>query len=238
VPWDIWLIFIVLGIVVPWRGRVRLRELLAKPHISSAERVSLYLTSLVFQWVIAAVVAWRAWAHRFSLAELGLASPGRWTIAGAAIIGTIVLATLHWLNLRRMGKPGAHVPDILRTLAARILPQSVRELVPFCALAVTAGICEEFIYRGFAMGAFARAGLHTWLVVLLSSFLFGLAHLYQGRGGILGTLLLGALFGIARIGYDSLVPVIFWHAAVDVVAGVFGRHYVVRNTVSTIESGS
>ena len=86
------------------------------------------------------------------------------------------------------------------------------------------------------MAAFSRAGLSSWLVVFVSSLLFGLAHLYQGRGGILGTLLLGALFGIARIGYDSLVPVIVWHAAVDLVAGVFGRRYLVQTPVSAIES--
>src|ERR1700733_12973691 len=50
-PWDIWLIFLVLAVVVPWRGRIRLKQLLAKPRVESRERVSLYLSTILFQWV-------------------------------------------------------------------------------------------------------------------------------------------------------------------------------------------
>ena len=50
-PWDVWLIFFVLGVVVPWRGRVRLRELLAKPQVEARERIALYASTIVFQWI-------------------------------------------------------------------------------------------------------------------------------------------------------------------------------------------
>lgn len=234
--WDLWLIFLVLGVVVPWRGRIRLRELLAKPHVGAAERLSLYVSSIAFQWVVAGVVGWRAWAHRFHAADLGLAVNGRWRIALVSIVGAGAISALHWLNLRRMGRPSTKVPEVLRALAERVLPQSTAEMLPFLALAITAGVCEEFIYRGFAIAAFTRAGLPGRCVILVSSVLFGLAHLYQGRGGFLGTMILGALFGVVRIGYDSLVPVVLWHVAVDVVAGVAGPRYLSPAKVSAIES--
>lgn len=234
--WDFLLIFLFLGIVVPWRGRVRLRELLAKPKVGASERIALYLSTIAFQWVAAGVVAWRGWAHGFRPAQVGLVANSPWKLAFVGIFGACVIATLQWLNLRRMGRQDARVPAVLKGLAQRILPQSTREMPTFLALAVTAGICEEFIYRGFAMAVFARAGLPNWNVVLLSSVLFGLAHLYQGRGGLLGTTILGALFGAARIGSDSLLPVILWHAAVDCVAGIFGPRYLVASGVSAVES--
>jgi membrane protease YdiL (CAAX protease family) len=114
-------------------------------------------------------------------------------------------------------------------LAERILPQSTAELVPFLALAVTAGLCEEFLYRGFAMAMIARVGLPTGVVILFSSVLFGLAHLYQGRAGFVSTMVLGLLFGIARAVLGSLVPVIVWHTGVDVVAGIAGPRYLLVN---------
>ena len=114
----------------------------------------------------------------------------------------------------------------MRSLAKRILPVNSVELLPYCALAVTAGVCEEFLYRGFAMGALFRVGFPAWAVVLLTSVLFGLAHAYQGRSGILGTLVMGILFGIVRLAYDSLVPVMMMHAIVDLVAGIAGPHYL------------
>jgi uncharacterized protein len=236
VPWDLLLIFLFLGVVVPWRGRVRLRELLAKPKVGASERIALYLSTIAFQWIAAAVVAWRGWAHGFRPTQLGLVVHGPWRLALVGIFGAGVIATLQWLNLRRMGRQDARVPAVLKGLAQRILPQSTREMPTFFALAVTAGICEEFIYRGFAIAVFLRAGLPSWSVVLLSSVLFGLAHLYQGRGGLLGTMILGALFGAARMGYDSLVPVILWHAAVDCIAGVAGPRYLVPQNISTVES--
>jgi membrane protease YdiL (CAAX protease family) len=93
-------------------------------------------------------------------------------------------------------------------------------------LAVTAGLCEEFLYRGFAMAVIRRAGLPTAVVVLLSSILFGLAHLYQGRGGFVSTMVLGLLFGFARTALGSLLPVVVWHMGVDVVAGIAGPRYL------------
>ena len=228
-PWDIWLIFFVLGVIVPWRGRYRLRELLAKPFVGERERISLYASTIVFQWLAAGVAAWRAWAHGLSAAQLGLSTRSPLRTITVAIVGGGVLAALQWLNLRRMG----HMPEKMRArlqaLSERILPRSARERVPFFALAVTAGICEEFLYRGFAMAAMARSGLPPWTTIVISSLLFGIAHLYQGRSGLLGTTLLGLIFGAARVGFSSLTPVMVWHAAVDVVAGVIGPRYLIHN---------
>jgi uncharacterized protein len=228
-PWDIWLIFLVLGVIVPWRGRYRLRELLAKPSISAAERISLYRSTTTFQWLIAGVAAWRSWAHSYSPSQLGLITCGAWTVGAATILGAGILGTFQWFNLRRMGHMSGKVRERLQALAERILPQSTRERVPFFALAATAGICEEFLYRGFAMTAFARAGLSSWSVVVLSSLLFGIAHLYQGRGGLLGTTLLGFVFGATRLATGSLFPVVVWHIAIDAVAGIAGPRYLTLN---------
>jgi len=78
------------------------------------------------------------------------------------------------------------------------------------------------------MAMLSRVGFPVWAVVLLSSVLFGLAHLYQGRGGLVSTLVVGTVLGTGRIAYDSVVPVIFWHSAIDVVAGIAGPRYLLR----------
>jgi membrane protease YdiL (CAAX protease family) len=231
-PWDVWLIFFVLGVVVPWRGRARLRQLLAKPHVGAGERVALYASTIAFQWITTGIVGWRAWARGFTAAQLGIVAKGGWKVAVVGVLGASILGTLHWLNLRRMGRLSTKNRGVLQALAERILPQSPAEIVPFLGLAVTAGVCEEFLYRGFAMAAFHRAGLPVWSVVLLSSALFGLAHLYQGRGGLAGTMILGMLFAAARIRYDSVVPVMIWHVVIDVVASIAGPRYLTNKVAS------
>jgi CAAX protease family protein len=229
-PWDIWLIFLVLAVVVPWRGRIRLKQLLAKPRVESSERISLYLSTILFQWVAVGVAGWRAWAHSYTRPELGLSTgPNLLRTIIAGIVGTIVLASLHWMNFRRMARLLDKLPPRVQAMATRILPQSARERLPFSALAITAGCCEEFLYRGFAMAAFARAGFPIWASVVISSVLFGAAHLYQGRGGLIGTGILGLLFGAFRAYTGSLLPVAAWHAAVDIVAGIAGPIYLIQN---------
>jgi membrane protease YdiL (CAAX protease family) len=230
-PWDFWLIFVVLGVLLPLRGRRRLQKLLALPQIGRRERLSLYASTIAFQWFAAAVVAWRVWAHGLGLDELGLVAHGRLRILIASIVGAATLGGLQWLNLRRMGRTSGKSSEFMKALAERILPQSPAELLPYLALAVTAGLCEEFLYRGFAMAALARAGLAPWGVVLVSSAFFGLAHLYQGRGGLLSTLVIGAVFGTARIAYDGMIPVMVWHFAVDAVAGIAGPRYLLRQVL-------
>jgi membrane protease YdiL (CAAX protease family) len=224
--WDIWLLFFVLVVLLPWRGHARLRKLLATPRMSSVERLSLYYSTMAFQWVLAAIVAWRAWARHYGAAELGLLIRNPAKIAAGSAIGTVLFVAFQWMNLRRIGRLKCETRGFLQTLADKILPRTWVETIPYLALAVSAGICEEFIYRGFVMAALRRAGLGSWAIVVISAILFGLAHLYQGRGGLVSTTAIGLVFGTARIAYHSVVPVTFWHTAVDAVAGIAGPRYL------------
>ncbi len=223
------MIFLALGVLLPWRGRERMKKLLSMPHVTSMERLVLYASTIAFQWVAVAVVGWRVWAHGYSAAQLGLVFHDRTRLVVAGVVGAATIGGLQWLNLRRVGRIPVESRRPLQAIAERILPQSTVELLPYLALAITAGLCEEFLYRGFAMAALTRAGLGAWLVILASSLLFGLAHSYQGRGGIVMTFVVGLVLGVSRLTYNSLVPAIFWHSAVDLVAGVAGMQYLRRS---------
>ena len=237
-PWDFWLIFAVLGVLIPWRGRERLKHLLARPAVGTKEKLVLYGATIAFQWLLCGLVAWRAVARGLTAAELGLARRIDLELLAFSLVGAALICAFQWFNLRRMGQ--LHVPatELMRKLAERLLPSKPVEFAPYCALAVTAGVCEEFLYRGFAMAALTRLGAPSWSVVLLSSALFGLAHAYQGRGGIMGTGLLGLLFGTMRLAVGSLFPLALWHAGVDVVAGVAGPKFLVERSSSSAVSST
>ncbi len=227
-PWDFWLIFAFLLVVIPWRGRVRLRHLLAQDRVRSKERIVLYGTTIAFQWLLASIVAWRAVARGFTPEELGLSRLGSSKALLPGVFGAVLLGGLHWLNLRRIAAAEGAAADTLRLLASRVLPRSFLEMLPYFTLALTAGVCEEFLYRGFAMAALSTAGLPTWLVVLLTSLLFGLAHTYQGRSGVVGTTLFGLVLGGFRVLLGTIVPLTIWHATIDLVAGVAGKRYLLK----------
>lgn len=227
-PWDFWLIFLCLVVILPWRGRQRMRKLMALPSVSGRERIQLYATTILFQWTLAAIVAWRAVARGLSWRELGIATPWTPSVLLLTLIGATLIAGGHWANLRRMAASTHPAIQQLRAMGARLFPQTPGQTFFYILLAVTAGCCEEFIFRGFVIAALFRAGFAAWIVVLLSSAMFGIAHLYQGKGGSVGTGILGTLFAIAKIAYHGLLPVVVWHAVLDIVAGLAGAHYFSR----------
>ena len=225
-PWDFCLLFLVLGVLLPWRGLRRIRRLLAMAQVTPRDRAKLYLSAMAWQWPLAAIAYWRATARGITSFELGLRqdfSPGLLLVTAG---GAALIAVLHWLNLKRMGSLQHPGVAKMRNLASRIFPHSRSEFALFALLCVTAGVCEEFLFRGFAMAALLKAGLAPWLVALLTALLFGIAHIYQGRGGAIGTGVLGTCFAWTRIAYDSLLPVVVWHTVLDLVAGLAGARFL------------
>ena len=240
IPWDFALILALLATLVPWRGAVRMKRLLKKSDLSSADRLSLYCSTILFQWIIVGVVAWRAAARGLSAAELALsAGPGvravlaawpkedaGWRIAGATVLMTGLLCATQIFSLKRIA---ALPPDKRGTLFAiteKIMPRSRSQTWLFVALAFTAGIAEEFLYRGFVFAVWARmfAGgpfPSGQVALALSSLWFAVAHFYQGERGIISTFVVGAIFCSARIWTGSLIPPIVAHIGVDLTAGLY-----------------
>jgi uncharacterized protein len=225
IPWDFFLILIFLGTLVPWRGAVRIKRLLRQPMLGSAERVSLYGSTIVYQWLIVAAVAWRAFSRDLSLAELGLTASHPMRIAWIAVALTVLLCANQWASLQLMTRVPEAGRGLLFRIAERIMPRTSSETLVFSALACTAGLSEEFLYRGFVFTVCARmfAGSPDSIPVaaVLSSGWFAVAHLYQGKRGIITTFIVGLIFSAARIWSASLIPSIAAHAGIDLFAGIY-----------------
>ena len=118
----------------------------------------------------------------------------------------------------RVGGQGARrlLAVQLRPVAA-LLPRTTQERWTFAALAVTAGVCEELIYRGFGLAAlrWAVPGIGEGALIAVTATAFGLAHLYQGRVGVVLTGVLGAYFAWMTISTGSLLPAMLLHGLVD-----------------------
>lgn len=223
-PWDFVLIFLVLAIVVPWRGLARVRMLLDNPQLSSDERISLYGSTIAFQWLAAALIVWRSVAHGIGPAALGLL-PQRPALGFALGAGlAAALSLLQVISLRRLAQVPVEERGHLYRIAAKLMPQELTEALVFAALVGTVSLCEELVYRGFAFAVFRQLGGGSAAVAIVgSSALFALGHAYQGRRGVANTFVLGLLLAGARGWSDSLLPPIMAHLAVDSVAGLVGR---------------
>lgn len=137
--------------------------------------------------------------------------PG-WVVALAA--GALSIAS----NLRFL--PRMNVP-----IVNAFLPTGYH-LVGALMMGITAGFCEEVLFRGFLMTEFPSAGYGKTLQVLIPGIAFGLSHagyLNQGfvvwLGIMIPTALLGMVWGVAYLlGRRGLVPCMFAHFLNDSTA--------------------
>ena len=101
----------------------------------------------------------------------------------------------------------------------------------FDAVSVTAGVCEEVIFRGFLIAyLMAALGAPFWVAGLLSSVIFGFAHAYQGPAGIPRTAAVGGMLAILYGLTGSLWAPIVAHAVIDITSGRIAFAAFTENT--------
>lgn len=218
--WDYIAILAVLAVIVPWRSSARVQALLDSQTLAPGERIALYASTMIFQWAISAIVLWRALAHGVNAAQLGLDVSN----VGLAVVVAVVLSTLLVLNqvfgVKRIASLPPEKRGLIARLAEKLLPRSRSEIIVGVALVATVGICEEFIYRGFIETIFEQELASAIAGALISAVFFSVAHVYQGRRGLLTTFIAGLIFSAARIWTHSLVPSMVIHFAVDLSAAI------------------
>jgi uncharacterized protein len=217
---DFALILLFLGVVVPWLGRRRVRQLLQFPHTTKMDRLTLYASTIAFQWLAAAVILWRANARGIRAAQLGLAVPNLGlTIAASIFLAGLILGS-QLVSLRRLAMHPEEIRGILPQLALKVFPQDGVERLVFFALVSTVAVCEELIYRGFVQLVFQSWFRGLILAGILgSAALFALAHLYQGLSGLASTFVLGILFSAIRAWTASILAPTVAHFVADLSVG-------------------
>jgi membrane protease YdiL (CAAX protease family) len=184
-------------------------------------RVRLYLITICLEWfVFVLVVA----GVRLSGASVLLVLGDHWQSArqvlrdiGIALGFWIVAAGLLWIFgwLLRIKGP-AHNMQLM-------LPQGGAEVTVWIALSVTAGICEETIFRGYLQRQFMALTKSATAGILLSAIAFGAAHAYQGFHFVILISLFGAMFGILAYSRRSVRPGMIAHAWQDSLGGVLAN---------------
>jgi uncharacterized protein len=225
-PWDFALILVLLIVVVPLLGRRRVRQLMAMPETTKALRLRLYASTVIFQWIAAAGIFWRSRAHGISLRHLGLAIPSVVLAAAVALLLSGPIFVNQIFSLRRITQHPNEAAGVLPQLALKIFPRDASEHFAFTVLVFTVAICEEFIYRGFVQYIFGAISRSVIAAVVASAVIFALAHLYQGRRGVIATFVVGVLFASTRAWTGSLIPSVVAHFVADLSAGFLAPSFL------------
>jgi membrane protease YdiL (CAAX protease family) len=186
------------------------RQLKKQLSITPSARILFYRTQVLWEWSWVVVLLLITATTERPLAYLGLTRPNPlgWLIMFALLLGIGLSVVL----LRR--NPGA-MAAMQRSLegSALFLPYTPAERKWYAATAITAGICEELLYRGFLMHYLpATFPFLDWLLVsIISGIIYGLSRAYQGFKGILQTALTGFSFSIVFVLSGSLLPAMVFH---------------------------
>jgi membrane protease YdiL (CAAX protease family) len=216
--------WLVLGLVlalmasdyfVVWRAFVRQSQ-----RDAAKARHALWLRGALLMWAASASVLWLWISTGVPLSSVGLDLPDGWRLWGplAFVAAFVALQASSAVKLARLAAPNEKYRARLGG-AAPICPRTAAELPAFFAVSLTAGFCEELVFRGFLIWVLQPL-VGLWIAVALAALLFGLGHAYQGLAGVIRTALLGLVFTAVVLLTRSLWPAIVLHAAVDAMGGV------------------
>ena len=154
---------------------------------------------------------------RFGLSD---STMGASTIAGM-VTGAAVAAIALSLLMRRRPKTGASAAPAQLVAVQPMLPRTGRGRWGWSALSLSAGVTEEITYRGLLILTLAVAlpsQTPTAVIVVLAAALFGAAHWYQGRAGVISTGFAGAALTVLYLGTGSLLVPMILHTLIDLRA--------------------
>jgi membrane protease YdiL (CAAX protease family) len=227
---------LVLAVLFPLRAATfGFRRLRRAPLERLPEtRRAVYRDAIVMQWsLVACVVAlWlargRAWGAlglepRLTAGLLGAA-------AGSLFI--VLLVSRQRAQAMRDDAALAHLRERMGRLEV-MLPHARDEMPRFALLAVTAGICEELLYRGYLLWYVAQR-LDVIPAAAVTAVVFGVGHAYQGVAGVLKTGLLGAFLVTVYLVTGSLYLPMLLHGLMDLHSG----HLMLRAYEREAEHGA
>jgi len=79
---------------------------------------------------------------------------------------------------------------------------------------------EEVVLVGYLYTRLAQLRWSPLVIVLSTALLRGSYHLYQGFGGFVGNLVMGAIFGLVYLRWRRVGPLVVAHALLDIAAFV------------------
>jgi membrane protease YdiL (CAAX protease family) len=182
--------------------------------------LQIYVWNILAIWSLTAGCIWTSRLNYLTLIDLGEQAGNAFrTLVVCGILAAIVFLLMGAQKIQKKKATPEQVGKALEGVR-RLLPKTSTERKVWVLVSISAGLCEEFLYRGWLLSLFSAALGSVWLGLLISSIIFGLAHAYQGRSGIIGTGILGAIFGIVFIVSGSLIPGQLLHTAMDLNNGL------------------
>jgi CAAX protease family protein len=185
-------------------------------HLRTAEnvdRVRMYLRTMGFEWLMLGFVLVGLWMRKVPFrAVLG----ERWRSATAFAIDLGLGVLLLFCSILMAGV-FAHGHAGSDQAVRFLLPSTPAEKGLWVLLCLTAGICEEAIYRGYLQRQFSVWSRNATFGIIVQALVFGASHAYQGFLKTIPIALLGLLLGILTQWRKTVRPGMIEHFLQDML---------------------
>jgi len=208
---------IVLAILFPWLLSVFMLYLPLKPPVKVYASRFIFWSDVLLLWVYALKVEKQRLLIRTeknSGIEFILASVG---ILYLLALGAQIIASIPALF-------GYHENNaVMRQIAATV--RGKPGLIIF--ISITAGVCEEVIFRGYVLTRLSLFFKNRYIPVVLSALLFSALHYkYNMPREYIFTFLIGMVFGLYYQNYGNIKPLIIAHFLIDVIGLTLSSHFL------------
>jgi membrane protease YdiL (CAAX protease family) len=221
-PWWHTALLITLFLGLALGGAFFQRHARAEPAMlqQHPHTAPLYVSLIAMEWGLFYFV-WKGGLRRTGT-KLSALIGGRWASAKDVLVDCgLALGLWGVWRLVEMGWDSWLGPQHAASIHT-LLPQRAVEIVLWIGVSISAGFCEEFVFRGYFQRQFQVFAHSRWIALGLQAMLFGIAHGYQGMEACVKIAAFGALYGLFAMWRKSLRPGMIAHAGSDILSGIFG----------------
>lgn len=185
-------------------------------HATEVNRMRVYFSAMAAEWG-AIYYIWHVCRSRGS--SLQVLIGGTWSLRCVTI--DVLIAAAFWLVVRLV-LLAVHslLNDTAANVTNQLLPRTMIESIVWIFVSITAGICEELMFRGFLQRQILTLTGSAILAIVAQAIIFGATHAYQGWRSVVAIVVYGLLAGILAHCRRSLRPGIVAHAWQDIAGGL------------------
>ncbi len=190
--------------------------------LAAGSRAASYVVTIACEWLLFGLAAW---GTRMGGVAISTVVGGRWSTPKLFLrdlgIGSLFLlgSNAALAGLAAVLHPGRNAN------IARMLPHGGIEITLWIFLSLSAGICEEFVTRGYLQKQLGGILKNATAGLVAQGVIFGAAHAYQGPKLMLIIAILGCMMGWLAQWRQSLRPGMLSHFLQDAIGGIIqGRH--------------
>jgi membrane protease YdiL (CAAX protease family) len=229
------LFVLYLVFVAPVLGPRRFQRIMKMIALYPARRARLYLFMIAGEWFLVIVVGIIALLSAVPFAAFGLHEPiygwlndldapayTFWLFTLFLIIAMWLLTYVGVIGTERALNHPEHAARLLRQIKLKeMLPHTELERRLWLLVSISAGVCEEIVFRGFMpwyfleIGSIFRLQISFLLALAFSTLIFALIHSYQGWRGIVFAGVIGVICAFIYFITDSLLLAMVYHVLID-----------------------